>query len=389
MKRWSSVLLQIVLVVIILVAGMIATNKLIATKPKIKKTRPREVIHLVEVQKARPEPVRIVVKGDGTVSPSKKIDLVPQVSGKAVYVSERFQRGARFKSGELLVKIEDSDYLAALARAEADLKAQEARLRQLKEESREAEREWQDLNPGTEPPPLLVKIPEIEAAEAAVEAAKASIDRARLDLQRTEIRAPFSGVVLQENIDTGQYLRAGQPLGQIFSDEKAEVRVYLKEKDIGYIEVPGFNTRSVPGPTAVVETDIGGKAHEWTGFVVRAEPVDERTRTIPVVVVVNDPYGTLPPLSVGSFVRVRIRGKVIEKAVSVPKGAVQWTEEGLPFVWVAGEENRLKKRMIRIETSMNGRYILTGGLDGGEQVVITPPPSVSEGMKVRIEKNRD
>jgi RND family efflux transporter MFP subunit len=389
MKRWSSALLQITLVVIIVFAGIIITKKLITTKPKIKKVRHKEITHTVKVERVTPESVKIIVNGDGTVSPSKKIDIVPQVAGKAIYVSERFQRGGRFREGELLVKIEDSDYLAALARAEADLKAQEARLIQLKEESEEAKREWQDLNPGTEPPPLLIKLPEIEAAEAAIEAARASIERARLDLQRTEIRAPFSGVVLQENLDTGQYLRAGQSVGQIFSDEKAEVRVYLNERDVGYIEIPGFNTESETGSSALIETDIGGKSYKWTGYVVRAEPVDEKTRTIPVVVVVNNPYGTLPPLSVGSFVRVKIMGKVLDEATLIQKEAVQWTEAGLPFVWVVGEEYRLKKRMVNIEKSINGRYIVTKVLKSGEQVVITPPPSVTEGMKVRIEDIRD
>ncbi len=382
-------MLQLALVAIILSGGIVITKKLIATKPKIKKVRPREAIHGVMVRRVRPGSVEMVVGGDGTVSPSKMIDIVPQVSGKAVYVSERFQRGLRFREGELLIKIEDSDYLAALAGAGADLKAREARLTQLKEESKEAKREWEDLNPGTAPPPLLIKQPEIEAAEAAVDAARAAIERARLDLQRTEIRAPFSGVVLQDNLDTGQYLRAGQPVGKIFSDEQVEVKVYLNERDVGYIAIPGFNTRSSTGSSAEVETDIGGKPHKWTGHVVRAEPVDEKTRTIPVVVVVNDPYGSLPPLSVGSFVRVKIRGRAIENAVRIPKEAVQWTEEGLPFVWVVGKESMLNRRMVEIEKSINGTYIMTRGLKSGEKVVITPPPSVTEGLKVRIEEIRD
>lgn len=388
MKRWTSVLLQWLLVVIIVFTGVIITKKLIATKPRIKKVRPKELAPIVKVEKIKLGPITIEINGDGTVSPSKKIDIVPQVSGKAIYVSENLVRGGRFKKDELLIKIDDSDYLAALAMAEADLKAQQAKLRQLKEESEEARKEWNDINPNLPPPALLLKLPEIEATEAALEAARASVHRARLDLQRTEIKAPFSGVVMNENVDVGQYLRAGQSVGQIFSDEKVEIRVYLNDRDVGYIKIPGFNTEIKKGSTAVAETTIGGHFQKWTGYVERAEIVDEKTRTIPVVVAIKDPYKTLPPLSVGTFVRVRIKGYTLDRAVLIGKEAIQWTEQGTPFVWIVDKEKRLRRRIVNLQRSVNGKYIITEGLNDGEEVVITPPPVATEGMKVRIEDTR-
>ncbi len=387
MKRWSSIL-QFLLVVIIILAGFMVTKQLIATKPKIKKVRQKKLAPIVTAEKIKPGYVTIEINGYGTVNPSKSIDIVPQVSGKVIYVSENMVRGGRFRKDELLIKIEDSDYLAALAMAVADLKAKQAKLRQLKEESAAARKEWNDINPGLSPPALLLKLPEIEATEAALEAARASVHRARLDLQRTEIKAPFSGVVMTENVDVGQYLRAGQSVGQIFSDEKVEIRVHLNEKDVGYIRIPGFNTEEKTGSPAVVETTIGDNLQKWTGYVERAEIVDEKTRTIPVVIAVRAPYKTLPPLSVGTFVRVRIKGYTIDRAVLIDKEAIQWTEQGSPFVWIVDKEDRLRKRMVNILRSVNGRYIVSRGLNDGEKVVITPLPVATEGMKVRIEDTR-
>ncbi len=385
MKRWVSIVLQILLVVIIILSGLMVTRKLIATKQRIKKIRPREIAPLVTVARVRQGPVDVVVIGNGTVGPSTEIEIVPQVSGKVVYVSDNLVGGGRFSKDETLIRLDDSDYIAALKKAEAELKAQQARLHQLRVESAEAEREWKEANPDLPAPPLLLKLPEIEATEAAIEAARASLQRARLDLQRTEIKAPFSGVVVDEDVGVGQYLRAGQAVARVFSIDRVEIKVSLNDRDAGYVEIPGFNTRKPRGSPAEVEATIGGRLYKWHGYIGRAEIIDEKTRTIPVVVVVRAPYASLPPLAVGTFVRTRMKGRTIEGAAVVEKSAVQWTEKGEPFVWIVNARQRINRRMIQIVRSTDGRYIVSRGLKDGELVVVTPPPGATEGMKVRIE----
>jgi RND family efflux transporter MFP subunit len=385
MKKWSKALLQSIFVITLIIAGIMITKALIATKPKIKKIKPLEIAPFVVVEKVQPSTITVVINSEGTVSPSKQIEVVPQVSGKAVYVSENLVRGGRFKKGELLIRIEDSDYLAAVKKAEAEVKAQEVMLHRLREESKEARREWEEINPGLPAPALLLKLPDIQATEAAIAAAGASLQRARLDLQRTEISAPFSGVVISEEVDEGQYLRSGQPVARIFSDEKVEIRVSLNEKDAGLIIIPGLNIEHGPGSKAVVEASIGRRQYRWDGIVARAEIVDEGTRTIPVVIVVHNPYETMPPLSVGSFVNVRIKGREVDDAVILDKSAVEWTEDGRPFVWIIDQQKRLKRQIVNILRSADGRYIIDSGLRPGDVVVLTPPPSATEGMKVRTE----
>jgi len=388
MKTWTKALLQSISVIILITAGIMITKALIATKPKIKKVKPPEIAPFVEVERVRPSTITVIINTNGTVSPSKQIEIVPQVSGKAVYVSRNLVRGGRFKKGELLIRIEDSDYLAAVKKAEAEVKAQEAHLQRLREESEEAKGEWDEINPGLPAPPLLLKLPDIRATEAAISAANASLQRARLDLERTEIRAPFSGVVISEEVDEGQYLRAGQAVARIFSDERVEIRVNLDEREAGLIMIPGFNIEDGPASEAVVEASIGRRQYRWEGVVERAEIVDERTRTIPVVIVVKGPYETMPPLSVGSFVDVKLRGIEVDNAVLLEKSAVEWTEEGRPFVWVVDQQGRLKRQIVNILHSSNGRYIIDRGLRPDDLVVLTPPPSASEGMKVRTEGNK-
>jgi RND family efflux transporter MFP subunit len=365
--------------------GVLITKRLIATRPKIKKTRPAEVTPLVKVKKVHLSEMRLSINTQGTVRTSKKIDLVPQVSGIVLKVSPGLVKGGRFKKDELLIKIDDADYIAALKKAKAELKAQEAKLSRLREESEQAEAEWKEANPETEPPPLLLKIPDIRATEAALQAARAAIQQAELNLSRTEIRAPFSGVTLNENIDEGQFIRAGQPVATLFSDDAVEITVNLTEKEAGYIDIPGFNTSSKEGSPSVVSAEIGSKIYRWNGTVVRAEPVDEKTRTIPVVIRVENPYRSLPPLSVGLFTDVKIKGKLIKAATLIDKTAIHFDEKGKTYVWLLNRENRLKKQYVRVIQSTDGQYMITGGISDGARIVLRAPSQAVEGMKVKVD----
>ncbi len=384
MKRWASASIQFALVVIVLFLGLFITKRLIATRPKIKKTRPAEVAPLVRIKEIHLTRMSLTINTQGTVRPSKKIDIVPQVSGMVLQVSKNLVKGGRFKKDELLIKIDDSDYIASLKRAKAELKAQEAKLSRLKEEAEEAETEWNETNPGTPPPPLLLKVPDIRATEAAVQAARAAIQKAELDLKRTEIRAPFSGITLNENIDAGQFIRAGQPVATVFSDDEVEITVNLTEKEAGYIDIPGFNSNKQTGSMAIIMASIGGKTYQWKGSVVRAEPIDEKTRTIPVVISVKAPYSSLPPLAVGLFADVKIIGREIKSATLIDKSAIYWDENGKAYVWILSEKNRLKRQYVSVIQSTDGQYMITGGLTDGAKIVLKAPSTASEGMKVRL-----
>ncbi|RMG01033.1 MAG: efflux RND transporter periplasmic adaptor subunit [Nitrospirae bacterium] len=386
MRKKGSLIGQAVLVIIVILIGFFLTKRLIATKPKIKKVRPPEVAPVVKVREVRPSPVQIEITGEGTVRPTREIDLVSEVSGKVISVSQNLVTGGQFREGELLVKIDDADYRATLKKAEAELKSLTAQLDRLKEESREARREWEELNPGTEPPPLLLKTPEIEATEASIEAARASIERAKLDLKRTEIRAPFEGIVISESVDIGAYLRSGQSFGRVAALDAVEIPVGINEREVSFMEIPGINTAQQIGSEAEIEATIGGRVFKWTGVITRAGVVDEKTRTIPLFVRVDNPYSKLPPLSLGSFVKVRIKGREVSGAYLLPKSAVEWSEEGSPYVWRVGKDERLIKTAVTILTSRNGEYVIRSGLKDADRVVINPPTSASEKMKVRVEK---
>lgn len=376
-RRW---LLQLFLVLIVLAFGFLSMARLIATKPKVKRRPPLAFLPRVKVQEVKLGPHRVVVRGEGTVRPAREVGLVPEVAGKVVYVSPALKKGGSFAEGEVLLRIDPRNYLLNLTLAEAEVKEAESQLALLEEEAASAREEWRIQGGEGEPPPLLVKEPQLAAARARLDAAKARLKRARLDLERTVLRAPFTGRVLEKRVDLGEYVAPGQVLATLYCTEAVEVAVPLHEEKLAWIRVPGL-TSDPPGSPVRLKASLAGRKFLWEGQVVRAEgKVDELTRTVKVVIEVKDPFGKRPPLLPGVFVQTEILGRRLEGVALLPRSALHQGKT----VWVLGEGDRIRFRQVEVACFEGDQAVITGGLRDGERVVLSPLRAVTEGMRVRV-----
>jgi RND family efflux transporter MFP subunit len=382
MDKGARTVIHIVLVFLILLSGILIFTGLIRSKPEIKKRQPEEVAPSVKARIINPSPEHIFIEADGTVRPERIINLISEVSGRVIYKSPSLVTGGEFKKGDTLLKIDDRDYVAEVELAKAQLEDARSRLTKLEEESRESRREWKQFS-NEDPPPLVLKLPQLEAQKAEVRAREAGLTKAKLRLEKTVIKAPFDGKVLDENVDEGEYVRTGQILGRIFSLDTVEIRVSINKDDSVYLDIPGFTCKECKGSQAIVETVIGNQRYKWSGVIVRSEVIDEKTRMLPVIVKIKNPYKRYPPLSVGMFVRVRLIGKKIPNAVRLPRRSINLDEEGRPYVWIIDSEDIIHRRYITIHRDYKDTYLVSNGLKKGDRVVISGPEIMTSGMKVR------
>jgi RND family efflux transporter MFP subunit len=324
----------------------------------------------------------VIVIGQGTVTPLRQISLVPQVTGKVIEVSESLVNGGVFSKGDVLICIDPADYEAAVTLAKAKVKDSESALRLAAEESAAAREEWRLLygdDKAKKIPSLVAKRPQLAAARAALDASRASLEQAELNLERTQIKAPFNGRVASESVDIGQYVSPGQSLATLYSTDAAEVVLPLADEDLFWFNVPGFTPGDGDGSQAIVQATVAGRPLTWQGRVVRsAGMVDEKTRTIDVVVRVEKPYEKKPPLAAGLFVRVEIQGKALNGATVLPRTSLH---DG-NVVWVVAD-GKLIFRKVKVARIEGDRVVIESGLEEGEQVVTTPLRTVTDGMKVR------
>ena len=385
MSKTKKRVLQTILTLGLIALGALGMIKLTESKPQMKKRKvavPLLMVRTVEVELASQA---IIVRGEGTVKPLKEIDLVPQVDGKIIYIATSLINGGQFKKGTTLLRIEPEDYRLAVILAKSKVKNAESLLRMAEEESAAAREEWfqlyaDDEGKRKEPPPLVLKQPQLAAAKAKLEADKADLKKAMLNLERTKIKAPFDGRVEKEDVDLGQYVRPGEELASIFSTGSAEIVVPLEDESLRWFHVPGFTPGNGQGAPATVRARIAGRERSWEGRVVRAGgKLDEQTRMIRVVVRVDNPYIKKPPLAMGLFVAVEIKGHDIPDMAIIPRSALHQGN----VVWVVDRDGLLHYRKVEVARIDGERVQISSGLNDGEQVVISPIKTVTDGMKVR------
>ncbi|MBW1742406.1 MAG: efflux RND transporter periplasmic adaptor subunit [Deltaproteobacteria bacterium] len=378
-------LIHLGITVVLVMLGVFGMRALTSSKPEMKKSKPTTPVPMVRTVTVTTGPQAVHVLGEGTVRPLREINLVPQIGGKVVYVSPSLVNGGRFSKGDTLLRIDPADYEIAVTLAEAKVKNSESLLRMAEEEAAAAQEEWRllhadDSKSEEKPPPLVAKEPQLAAAMAGLKADRADLDRALLNLERTRLKAPFAGRVSQEEVGIGQYVSPGQPLANLYSTEAAEIVVPLENESIFWFHVPGFTPGKSAGSSAEIRARIAGREQTWVGRVVRTEgKLDERTRTINVVVRVEKPYAKKPPLAVGLFVPVDIEGRTLADAALIPRSALR---EG-NMVWVVENDDRLRFRQVEVGRVQGDEALVTAGLENGERVVITPLKVVSDGMAVR------
>lgn len=373
----------------VLLVAILLSVVLVVFGPKPEEKAADPLTPSVEYVVAKATPHRLSVRTQGVVTASTETALIPEVSGRIVEVSPRFDAGGFFEDGDMLLRIDDTAHVAALAEAEVRLAAARLALAQEEAASEQVEQDWRELDRGR-PSPLALREPQRAQAQAEIAAAEAAVAVARRNLDRTVVRAPFAGRVRETMVDLGEVVTANSSqLASIYGVDVAEIRLPLTLREVGLLDLPESyrGEGDVAGPTVALEGDYGGERFEWEGTIERVEGViDQRTRLVYAVAVVPDPYrrddreDERPPLKVGLFVEAVITGRQLESAFVVPRAVMVGEDE----LYVIDEENRLRKRRVEIAHADSNNVVIVGGLSEGERINRTPIDFFIEGMSVDL-----
>lgn len=350
---------------------------------------PPSRIPFVTTAPAVPGEGAIPVYGAGTVRPRAEIDVAAQINGKVAWVNPAFQGGGRIGAGEAFFRIDDADYRNMVQQARANVAAQEVALMQAEEDARIARAEYElfrKRDPGAasgEANPLALREPQLAAARAALARDSATLADAELALSRTEVLAPFSGIVRNESVDVGRFVAPGQGVGRFYATDAVEVVVPVSDAEAALIPAlwrlrAGDGNRRV---RAIVSAEYGDENHDREGYVDRAEAaLDEQTRTIDVIVRVPWPFsGSGPPLLVGQFVEIRIEGVAPERYFTVPRAALRTGNE----VWALRANNLVTIVPVEVLQRSDETVYVTGALEADQRVVVSGIQIATDGMVVR------
>lgn len=357
---------------------------LITSKEAPEQKQEEENLTIIDVMTLHPQTMSLNLPSYGVVTPKYKTQIVTEVQGRLLSISDNFVAGGMVKKGEQIAVIEPSDYEADLMQAEANLAQAQAMLEEEIARGEVAKIEFKDFDGGVAPE-LGLRVPQLKKEQANVKSATASLARAKRNLERTIIRAPFDGIIKERKVDLGQYVTLGTNLGELYDTNTAEVRLPLTNEDLAYLE-----SVNKPDTSVLLTASLAGKEVTWNGNIVRNENViDEQNRMVYLVAEVNDPYQLSSkkasnsieqlPLKYGSFVTAIIRGRTVSDITQLPRHVVRNGK-----IAVVSKDNVIELRDVNIvKTDIDYVYVKDSVKDN-ERISTTNINNLSHGQKVKI-----
>lgn len=435
MKSLKGYLKKVVAIVPILFALLIVITW-INNRDKPQQKTIVESVHTMRVIKVTKTDLIPRAVGFGVAEPGRIWRAMAEVRGRVVEVYADLKSGALISAGQVLIKIDPTDYELAAARLDAGIDQIKAQLlelyvekqntrasiaieersltlakqslkrRQIAREKKaisgdEVDREErtvlsQQQNIQSLKNKLALMPSQEQLLNASLAASKAELEQARLDLEKLSIKAPFDCRLAEVNIQEGQYLAAGESLFEALGIGVTEVVAQFRGDQLKKLFTANqandfklnLNLERIPSRPnfkATVRYNSGNWNAEWDAYFTHIrEAVDARTRAVNIVVAVDHPYekiipGVRPPLTRGMFCEVELQGKTQPNSIIIPRSALHNGNT----VFLVDDNNRLRSQEVGIAFAQSNFYCLASGLQGGEALIVSNPSPAIKGMLIK------
>ncbi len=423
--------LKRVTLIIPIIIAVIIVSSLVRARKGPERLELRETARAVRVIKTRTADVIPRAIGYGYVVPGRAWQAVAEVSGKVTETSPHFKKGSLCRKGTMLIRIDPTKYRLTIAQMEASIQSIRAQLAELDAQAQnyrtslEIEQKSLALNKKeldrrkklftkdtisasqydqqrlsyyaqlTKVQTLKNSLNLIPANRKSLKANLAlnevRLKDAKLDLEYTTIKVPFDCRITDVKVEMSQFVQKGQVIafadGTKTSEIAAQVpmdkmrNVISAAKHPDSIPADNVGLREVLAITASVRLKTGDLSAEWDAQLSRIDAtIDPQTRTLGIIVVVEEPYkkmivGVRPPLVRNMFCEVELRGRSIPGKIVIPRSALH---DG--HVYVMNSENRLARKKVGLDFPQTNFYVLKNGLNPDEWLIVSDLIPAIEGM---------
>jgi membrane fusion protein (multidrug efflux system) len=332
----------------------------------------------VELQ---PQNVPLTTTLPGRVTASATAQVRPQVGG--IITAVAVQQGQPVEAGELLFTINDKNYRAEVAAAEASVASARAQLPSA--ESKVTRYETLSASGGVTQTDLETARVELAQAEASVQSAEAQLQIKQISLEQTQVTAPISGMVGTVNAEVGSLVTAGQADALATIRTVDPVYVELVESSANILTLrPEMASGAEPEPPATSPTlQItleDGSLYAEQGSISSADlVVSETTGTVSLRATMPNPDRVLLP---GMFVRAHIAIGEQADAFLVPQRAVTFNSRGEPTAYFVSAENTAEQRVLTASRDMNNAWVVTAGVNAGDKLIVDGLQKISDGAAI-------
>lgn len=298
-----------------------------------------------------PQMIRDRINTTGTILPNEIVDLSTEASGKVIALY--FEEGRSVQQGDLLLKINDSELQARLRTAELRLLlAQdiERRQRSLLQSQGLSQAEY-----------------DISATELSVQ--KVSVDLIKAQIDKTELRAPFSGVIGLRYVSEGSYITNASRIATLQDIDPIKIEFSIPERHASRVEIGD-----------AINFTVEGYEGTYQGVIYAFEPlIQQDTRSLRLRA--RSPNLTTRLLP-GSFANVELVFEEIEDAIAVPSVAIIPELGGAKVYLYRG--GRVAPVQVETGIRMRANVQITSGLAVGDTVITSGLQLIFPGMPVRL-----
>lgn len=302
----------------------------------------------------------------GSIQPERKADLRSEI--QAIVLQVVRENGDAVHRGDLLVRLDDTAIRDALASAES---ASRSAALSFEQAERQHERMKTLRTSGMASAQALDDAEgRRNAAQSDLEAAKARVVLARQQMTRTEVRAPFDGVVSERKVSAGDTATLGKELLKVIDPGSLRFEAMISADHVGEVK-----------PGQAVHFRVNGYGdQEFTGKVRRVNPAaNATTRQVEMLV---DFVGDKQPKLAGLYAEGRLETET-RASLTIPATAI--VREGDKASAWRVKDNKLSKVVLKVgdRDARTGEYALSAGLAEGDQVIRYPTTALKEGQAVQ------
>ena len=302
----------------------------------------------------------------GSIQPERRADLRAEVSAIVLQVLK--ENGENVKKGDILVRLDDTSIRDSMNSAEESARASAQSLDQ-------AERQFQRLK--TLRASGMTSTQQLEDAEirrnnsqSDLAAAKARAVQARQQLQRTEVRAPFDGIVSERKVSAGDTAQVGKELVKVIDPASMRFQGLISADKVTLVKVG-----------QAVGFRVNGYDKEFAGKVKRVDPAaNATTRQVEVLV---DFVGADQPRISGLYAEGRIETGTTQVLMVSESALIRDGDKA--YVWSIKDGNLKKTSLVIGERdARRGDYAVASGLTSGDKVIQQPLSTLIDGQKVEM-----
>jgi RND family efflux transporter MFP subunit len=386
-KLSIRVLVTFVLPVIIVLAAVGFYKHQIDTRPQAQRRAAGRQTWLVTVEPVRLENRAAMISAMGTVKAATEITLTPEVTGIVNFMDSKVLPGGLVKAGQILYRIDSRDYETIVQQRQSEVARAELALRLEQGNQTVARQEYELLGDLVEDQDreLVLRQPHLQEAQESLASAKAALAKAKLDVERCIIRSPFNAVIKTKHADVGARVSPTAPLAVLTGTDEYWVETLVSINQLTWIQFP-VSERSEGSRVLIRNPSVWREEQYREGRVLHLMgQLEEAGRLAQVIVSVPDPMGIegnsdLPPLLIGSYVRVDIEGVSIPDVIVLPREYIHEDNS----VRVMNDQDALEIRRVEIVFRGREEVFVSKGLFDGDRVVTSDLSAPVDGMPLQI-----